>query len=114
MKNFSKGFTLIELLVVISIIGVLSSVVLMSVKSAKTKAQASRLLVDEHQMQNQFDIIRDQKNDILANITDLYCGFCSVSFATSKTMSQQFASWNDQNIGWWQSLGFPNPPKDPW
>ena len=46
MKNARSGFTLIELLVVISIIGLLSSIVLTSVNSARIKARDAKRQAD--------------------------------------------------------------------
>lgn len=47
-----RGFTLIELLVVIAIIGLLSSVVLASLTSARSKANDAKRVSDLHQIQN--------------------------------------------------------------
>lgn len=49
-KNDKRGFTLIELLVVISIIGLLSSVVLTSLNSARAKARDARRISELTQL----------------------------------------------------------------
>jgi prepilin-type N-terminal cleavage/methylation domain-containing protein len=48
--NAKGGFTLIELLVVIAIIGILSSIVLVSLNSARVKGTDTRALSDAQQM----------------------------------------------------------------
>jgi type II secretion system protein G len=67
-KNYSKikiipgkirGFTLIELLVVIAIIGLLSSVVLASLNSARAKSRDARRISDLKQMQLALELYYD-------------------------------------------------------
>lgn len=53
------GFTLIELLVVISIIGVLASVVLVSVKSARTSAYDAKYLASITNLRTAIELSRD-------------------------------------------------------
>ncbi|MES2986093.1 MAG: prepilin-type N-terminal cleavage/methylation domain-containing protein [Patescibacteria group bacterium] len=54
----SKGFTLIELLVVIAIIGLLSSIVLASLKSARDKAHVSKLVQEVRQLKYAMEMYR--------------------------------------------------------
>ena len=49
-KNFTRGFTLIELLVVIAIIGILASIVLVSLTSARAKGRDARRVTELQEM----------------------------------------------------------------
>jgi len=71
-KN-SGGFTLIELLVVIAIIGILSSVVLASLNSARMKARDARRVADLKQIQVALELYYDAQNKYPTTIAGLVC-----------------------------------------
>ncbi|NUQ57149.1 MAG: type II secretion system protein [Candidatus Paceibacter sp.] len=76
-KQFKKGFTLIELLVVIAIIGILSSVVLASLNSARVKARDVKRIADLKQIRTALDMYYNDNNqeypaDLAALVTGNY------------------------------------------
>jgi prepilin-type N-terminal cleavage/methylation domain-containing protein len=60
-KN-QKGFTLIELLVVIAIIGLLASVVLLALNSARSKSRDAKRIADIRQVSSAFELFFNDKN----------------------------------------------------
>ena len=64
----SKGFTLIELLVVIAIIGILSSVVLASLNSARGKGSNAAIKANLDNMRAQAEIVYDNNSNSYAAV----------------------------------------------
>jgi len=56
----TKGFTLIELMVVISIIGLLSSIILVSLNTARAKARDAKRISDLHNIQLALELYYDK------------------------------------------------------
>ena len=68
-KRFNKGFTLIELLVVIAIIGILSSVVLASLNTARAKGADANIKSNLANIRSQATLFYD--------VGQTYTGLCS-------------------------------------
>lgn len=63
LRNKNKaGFTLIELLVVIAIIGLLASVVLLALNSARAKSRDAKRLADIRQIASAFELYFNDNN----------------------------------------------------
>jgi len=70
MKNiYKRGFTLIELLVVIAIIGILASIVLASLDSARKKGRDARRIADIKQLQLALELYYDQYNQFPTSLS---------------------------------------------
>lgn len=66
--NLKKGFTLIELLVVVAIIGILASVVLASLNSARAKGANAAIKANLSGIRAQAEIVYDNNNGSYAAV----------------------------------------------
>lgn len=66
-----KGFTLIELLVVVAIIGLLSTLSIVALNTARAKARDARRVSDVKQIQTALELHYNDKGDYPATIASL-------------------------------------------
>jgi len=68
MQKSKKGFTLIELLVVIAIIGLLSTLSVLALNSARAKARDAKRISDVKQLQTALEMYYNDNNDYPATL----------------------------------------------
>jgi type IV pilus assembly protein PilE len=85
MKRFKKGFTLIELLVVIAIIGILSSVVLASLNTARGKGADASVKSNLSNVRAQAEILYDN-NGCYSNTSTCSTGATVSSCSAANTI----------------------------
>ena len=86
MNNKQKGFTLIELLVVIAIIGILSSIVLASLNSARTKGQDASASAAISSMRAEAELSFDDNGDYASVCTDAAALITGAQNANNETV----------------------------
>ena len=111
-KKFTHGFTLIELLVVIAIIGILSSVVLASLNTARNKGADAAIKSNLSNMRSQVEILFGDNgiyNGVCTaqNPQAMYDASCRASVGAICTDNTNGHCWNNaSNWGAWVQLKY--------
>ena len=112
-EKSGKGFTLIELLVVIAIIGVLSSVVIASLNTARTKARDAKRITEVKQLMVALELYYDENGHY--PISSGGCGATSPNASWCNSVESLSGShWiHDSGVADVLSPFMPTEPTDP-
>jgi prepilin-type N-terminal cleavage/methylation domain-containing protein len=108
--NIKKGFTLIELLVVISIVGLLSSVLLASVGTARAKARDAKRVSDMRQVQLALELYRDANGSYPTGTSG---GNRENSCGTGTGTNSMIGKWDSALVALVTQKFLPELPEDP-
>jgi len=106
--NNKHGFTLIELLVVITIIGLLATIVLVSLNSARAKARDAKRKGDLHQIELALTMYFDTYGSYPSAKPQTSCGGSDVWASSNGTCGGQ---WLTTDVNFYQFMA--NVPVDP-
>jgi prepilin-type N-terminal cleavage/methylation domain-containing protein len=97
MRNGNQfGFTLIELLVVISIIGLLSTMVVVVLESAKAKSRDAKRLSDVKSLSNAISLVAtDNPDEVILSPCDSAYTSTTVCSASSVELTTEFTKYVD-------------------
>ncbi|MEK7461957.1 MAG: type II secretion system protein [Patescibacteria group bacterium] len=112
MQTKSRGFTLIELLVVIAIIGILASVVLASLNSARAKGSDAAIKSSINNARAQAEIFYDTAGNNYTNVCTAAGGISTMLAAADNANGAGVSDCNSSATAWAMAAQLVSVPGD--